>query len=301
MIAIQEHIGTTVIEPPRNGGFGMRVYVLALVALTAATALSSCDNAIETAYNEQIVVSAFLYANAPIDSVVLHRTTPFGAYYDDLDYAVDSATVIVTVDGVPHTLLPAKLKGRYSLPASDLIVQAGKTYQLSITAPNNQTGGKHSISAVTTVPMPIHLSPLADSVRGRTFVLDTNNLASFVFVVTAGPVESPERRYLLSVTALDTNYGRIRPPRGLDSVLPIRYSLVATGPAIAVTSRFVNWYGPNLITFYAIDTNWTDYQRQIITQGGTNYQASLNHIAGGMGVFASASRDTVSLFVKPKQ
>src|SRR5207248_1320743 len=123
---------------------------------------------------EQIVVAAFLYANEPIDSVVLHRTTPFGSYYDDLDYAVDSAQVTVTVDGVPHTLKPATLKGRYYLPASELVVQGGKTYELSVVAPNHQSGGSHVLSSTTTVPMPIHYSPFVDSIRGKTIVFDTS-------------------------------------------------------------------------------------------------------------------------------
>ena len=149
--------------------------------------------------------------------------------------------------------------------------------------------------------MPIHLSAIVDSLRGQTLTLDTNNLASFVFVITAGPVDNPNRKYLLTVTALDTNYGRIRSgDRGADSLQVTRYSEVQTGPAIALTSRFFNWYGPNLITFYAIDTNWTDYQRQIEGRGGTNYQPSLNHIDGGIGVFASGARDTVSIFIKPR-
>ena len=273
-----------------------------IATLLGAFLIGGCDNAIESAYNEQIVVNAFLYANGAIDSIVLHRTTPLGSYYDDLDYAVDSAQVTVTVDGVPHVLLRAPLKGRYYLPASDLILEGGKTYNLSITAPNYQTGGTHLLTATTTVPMPIHYSAIVDSLRGQTLILDTNNLALFVFLVTAGPVDNPNRKYLLSVTALDTNYGRIRLRReGLDSLQVTRYSEIQTGPAIALTSRFFNWYGPNLVTFYAIDTNWTDYQRQIEGRGGTNYQPSLNHIAGGIGVFASGARDTVSVFLKPKE
>ena len=130
------------------------------ILLSITLAIAGCDTAIDTAYNEQIVVGAFLYANEPIDSIVLHRTTPFGSYYDDLDYAVDSAQVTVTVDGVPHVLQPGARKGRYFLPASELIVQGSKTYTLSISAPDYQTGGRHSLSGTTTVPMPIHLLSL---------------------------------------------------------------------------------------------------------------------------------------------
>ena len=68
-----------------------------LLTLLGSFLIGGCDNAVESGYNEQIVVNAFLYANGPIDSIVLHRTTPLGSYYDDLDYAVDSAQVTVTV------------------------------------------------------------------------------------------------------------------------------------------------------------------------------------------------------------
>ncbi|HWF44856.1 MAG TPA: DUF4249 family protein [Candidatus Kapabacteria bacterium] len=273
--------------------------VLCVASVTSLT-LNGCDTPIESAYNEQIVVGAFLFANEPIDSIVLHRTTPLGSYYDDLDYAADSAQVTITVDGVQHTLLPGMRKGRYYLPASELIVQGGKMYDLSVTCPNHQTGGVHTLTSTTIVPMPIHLSALADSARGQTFTLDTNQLASFAIPVTAGPVDDPNRRYLLSVTALDTNYGPIKHRDGLDSSLVTRYSLIATGPTIVITPQLLGWYGPTLITFYAIDTNWTDYQRQIIGRGGTNYQPSLNHIVGGIGIFGSGARDTVSVFIKPK-
>lgn len=268
-----------------------------VMAILSGIALSGCDEPIQSQYFEQINVASFIYANEAIDSVVLHRTTPFGDYYDDLDYAVDSALVIVTSNGVSDTLLPATLKGRYYLPASKLIVQGGQTYTLSITARNQQTGGTHYLTSTTTVPMPIHLAAIADSIRGQTIILDTNNLANFAFLVTAGPIDEPSREYLLSITALDTNLGRIH-IGGDSSAETVRYSNIATGPEIALTSRYFTWYGPSLLTFYAIDTNFADYQRQL-SQGG-DYVPTLNHVNGGIGVFASAAIDTVSFILKPK-
>lgn len=278
------------------------------IILLALLAIAGCDSTIDSAYNEQIVVGAFIYANEPIDSIVLHRTTPFGSYYNDIDYAVTGATVMVTSDGVTDTLLPAKLKGRYYLPASKLIVQPGKTYQLSIVAPNLQTGGTHQISATTTIPMPIHFDPLVDSIRGRTFMLDTTNLSQFAMLVTTGPVAGPDQRYLLSATANDTSAGRIRFRQRDTAIQPelTRFSNVYTGPSIPLTARFFSYYGSNTVTFYAIDTNWTDYQRQIEALGAGNpygtgdYQPTLNHIVGGIGIFGSAARDTVTIFLKPK-
>lgn len=178
------------------------------LAMTVLVAFAGCDSPIASDYQEQIVVGAFIYSGAPIDSVVLHRTTPLGQYYDDTDYAVTDAQVTVTVDGVVHTLKPLAEKGRYYLPASELIVQGGKTYNLSITAPNLQSGGTHNISASTTVPMPIHLSGIADSIHGLSFTLDTNNLSTFAFLVTATTTDQSDDHFLLSVTALDTSKGR---------------------------------------------------------------------------------------------
>jgi hypothetical protein len=258
---------------------------------------AGCDQPIESQYSEQLVINTFLFANHPIDSIVLHRTTPFGDTFNDLDYAITGATVIVSNNSVADTLLPASLKGRYYLPASKLVVQGGQTYNLTVIAPDEQTGGTHFATAATTVPMPIHLASFADSIRGKTLTLDTNNLAAFAFLATAGPVDNPSREYLLSVTALDTNLGRIH-VGGDSAVETTRYSQISTGPAIAITSRFFVWYGPNLVTFYAIDTNFADYQRQL--SGGTDFQPSLNHINGGIGIFGSAAIDTVSFFVKPK-
>jgi hypothetical protein len=270
-----------------------------LFVLLATFALNSCDNAIESNYKEQIVVAAFLYANEPIDSVVLHRTTPFGQYYDDKDFAVDSAQVTITVAGVPHTLQAAAQKGRYFLPASELIVDGGKTYELSVVCPNHQTGGTHHVTASTVVPMPIHFTSGVDSIRGKDMILDTNDLSHFPFIITAGPVDDPNRKYLLSVTALDTTKGKV----GLgdrDTQFITRYWFAQTGPKIAVIPILFGWWGKNLITFRAIDTNWADYQRQTPPFNSLNYEPSLNHVIGGIGIFGSGARDTVTVFLKPK-
>jgi hypothetical protein len=283
-------------------GRSLLLAMTVVFAIIAPILFSGCDEPIQTQYSEQLVINTFLFANHPIDSIVLHRTTPFGDTFNDIDYAITGATVIVTTNGVADTLLPGILgnpilSGRYYLPASKLIVQGGQTYNLTVIAPDQQTGGTHYATATTTVPMPIHLGPIADSIRGQTIMLDTNDLAAYAFLLTAGPIDEPSRHYLLSVTALDTNDGRIH-VGGDSSAVLTRYSMVATGPQIALTSRYFTWYGPSLITFYAIDTNFANYQAQI--SGGSDYQPTLNDINGGIGVFGSAAIDTVSFIVAPK-
>jgi hypothetical protein len=273
---------------------------MTMVGIAGTFFLSGCDTAITTTYDEQIVVGAFIYANEPIDSIVLHRTTPFGSYYGDAESAVSGATVSITVD---NFVIPfydnGFLPGRYY---GQLVAQPGKTYTISIDVPNKQKGGWHHLTATTTVPMPIHLTSLADSVRWKTFTFDTNNVASLAFLVTATPTDTSDHRYLLSVTARNPT-GRIRLLRfNPDTTALTEYSEVATGPEIALTARLLDWFGENRITMYAIDTNWWDYQRQVTTFGANrDYQPTLNHVNGGMGIFGSAARDTVTVFIVPKQ
>jgi hypothetical protein len=85
--------------------------VARLYGATIVTMLifAGCDQPIETQYSEQLVINTFLFANHPIDSIVLHRTTPFGDTFNDLEYAITGATVIVATNGVADTLLPGTL------------------------------------------------------------------------------------------------------------------------------------------------------------------------------------------------
>ena len=266
--------------------------------LILAFLCAGCDGAIDSAYHEQIVVTGFIYAGSPIDSVILHKTTPFGEYLDDLSSAIDGATVKVIVDGSEHLLLPGSLKGRYYLPASDLIVQGGKTYELRVLY------GQDSLDAFTTVPMPIGFTGLNDSLPlPRTLVLDTNNQISFIHGLTAGPIDEPNRKYVLKVTALDTSGGRINPSiegPPVDTSAYTRYSFIVTAPRLFLYSRLFAFFGPNRVSFLALDTNWVDLIRQSPAGNRAVYQPSLNHVWGGLGVWASAAYDSVTVFIKSK-
>ncbi len=275
----------------------MRKKLLVFVSLIALAFVQfGCDGAINSEYQEQLVVAGYLFAGSPIDSIVLHRTTPFGDYLDDLSSAVDSATVTITVDGVEHTLLPGARKGRYYLPSTELTVTGGKTYELRVSYHTTV------LESMTTVPLPIHYTNLNDSLPLRTLSFDTNDLAAFSHSLTAGPIDEPNRKYFLEVTALDTSVGRIEigvqgPPVDTNGVT--RYSFVHTAPEIGLSPRLFGWYGPNRITFIAADTNWVDERRQNLGSRST-YQPSLNHVNGGYGTFASGARDTVTIWILPK-
>ena len=265
--------------------------------------LIGCDGAIDSQYSPQIVIQGFIYPGEGIDSVVLHYTTPYTIAYSDSASAITDALVNILVDGKEYPLqkLPTRYGGRYYLPKSTLTIQGGKTYQLIV-----QAGGM-TATASTTVPMPIHLTNRDSAFPpGNILMLDTNNATDFTFKLTAGPVDEPNRLYMLQVTALDTSVGKIHtgiqgPP--VDTGASTRYGFIQTAPNMQIYSRLFGWFGPNRLTMLALDTNWVDYKRAV-GYGGESfmpYQPSLNHINGGIGCWGSAGRDTITVYVKLKR
>jgi hypothetical protein len=262
--------------------------------------LAGCDEAIESNYTPKIVVDGFIYAGEPIDSVVLHYTVPFTSAYDDSAFAITDADVRVTVDGNEFQLQPIPNKrGRYFLPASSLIVQGGKTYDLSVKV------NELTVHSTTIVPMPISITNRDSAFPSdKVLILDTNDATTFNFTLLAGPTQA-DRLYMLQVTALDTTFGKVNTgPQGppIDTSAYVRYSFIQTAPNIKIYSRLFGWFGPNKLTFLSLDNNWVDYKRAV-GYGDDSflpYQPSLNHIEGGYGIWASAAKDTITVFLKVK-
>lgn len=272
-----------------------------VIAIAIAAVFIGCDGAIESNYTPQIVVQSFLYEGEGIDSVLLHYTTPYTKSYIDSEYAISGADVKISVDGADYKLLPIpNRRGRYYLPKSTLTVQGGKVYTLTVIA-NGITA-----TAQTSVPLPIQITNRATAFPAdRILVLDTNDATTFSYTLTAGPVDNPHRLYMLQITSLDTTYGKVPtsnqgPP--VDTSAYVRYSFIQTAPNMIIYSRLFGWFGPNKIKFLALDSNWVDYKRAV--GYGDNaflpFQPSLNHVNNGLGIFASAGWDSITVFLKPK-
>ncbi len=274
----------------------------AIIFLFGLLAIAGCDKAIESTYTPQIVVEGFLYPGEGIDSVLLHYTVPFTKAYDDSAYAIVGADVHVSVDGQDYQLQPIpNTRGRYFLPKSTLVIEGGKTYMLTVHIDDL------TATSTTTVPHPIALTNRETAFpSSRVLLLDTNDATTFNYTLTAGPVDAPGRLYMLQITALDTTYGKVPTgPQGppVDTNAIVRYSFIQTAPNIKIYSRLFGWFGPNRLTFLALDTNWIDYKRAVGygSESFLPYQSSLNHIQGGYGVWGSAAKDTIGVFLQLKQ
>src|SRR5687767_14251664 len=110
----------------------LQLTIFALI-IAASGMFSGCDGAIDSAYREELVLSAFLFAGERLDSVILERTTPFGQKIDNDAIAVDNAEIRITSNGETFNLLPiAGRKGRYYLP--DHIIEGGRKYDIEVRA-----------------------------------------------------------------------------------------------------------------------------------------------------------------------
>jgi len=152
--------------------------------------------------------------------------------------------------------------------------------------------------------MPIKYKNLETSLpTDRILHLETTNASGFSYTLTAGPTQ-PTILYMLQVNALDTTVGKIYtdPQAGppVDTSAYVRNSFIQTAPRVTIYSRLFGWFGPNRMTMLAMDSNWVDYKRQV--GYGENafspYQTSLNKVQGGLGIWASAAKDTVTVYVK---
>lgn len=269
--------------------------ILAAVLLTIGSVLSGCDGAIDSVYEEELVLSAFLFADESLDSIALERTTPFGVRIDDEEIAVDGAQIVITSEGQTFTLLPVPgRKGRYYLP--DHTIQGGKKYEIDVRA------GEHHLTASTIVPMPIRYTGLSDSLpASRVLYLDTNNFATFSYGLTAGPRDYAFRQYMMQVTSLDVldenKIRKLSPGPPVDTTATSRYSFFRTSAEFRLLPNLFSHFGRNRITLHSLDTNWFDYHRMIFGSRGT-YQPSLNRVSGGLGVFGSSARDTVTVLIR---
>jgi hypothetical protein len=270
--------------------------VLTLLA-TISLSITGCDEAIDSVYEEELVLSAFLFAGETVDSVILERTTPFGERIDDDAIAVEGAQIVITTEGQSYNLLPIPgKKGRYYLP--DLIIQGGQKYEIDVRA------GEHHLTSETVVPMPIRWTGLNDSLPpSRVLYLDTNRFGDFRYGLTAGPKDYHSRQYMLQVTSLDVreeNKIRSVPPGPpVDTSATSRYSFFKTSADFRILPGLISHFGRSKITIHALDTNWFDYHRMVFGSRG-NYQPSLNHVKGGLGVFGSSARDTVQVWIREK-
>jgi len=309
----------------------------ALPFLGLLAMLSGCGlDPVQSNPDTQVVLQAFLTPGAPIDRVVLRRTIPPSEYYAwvPLDaYAISRADVVLTHPG-GTTMLPERSPGVYGDPS--IIAQAGARYSIAISFPAGHEFHGRTLSASTTVPLPIEMGyTLGQSLRNKgVTTLDTltfpQGLAYPDSFAGAGEMDLQPfslswnrvancAGYLVGTTARDTvGTGFLRRTdykNWLDgdfknpSVRQFRktsgFFVLPDSLRIDVFWVLFAYQGSTDVLVLAADANYFDYFRTAMNgpggQSGNDADTGvLSHVKGGLGVFGSYTADTVRTYIKPE-
>jgi len=282
-----------------------------------------------------LVVDAMLYVDKPFDEVFLYRAQSPAEPFNIRRIGEAGATMTVTTDDATYYYeeVPPNLGGlsgvyyhRRSEPVNaPRLVQPETVYRLEV---NTQAGERLTASTTTPprlrVPDWVVLDDAGITVERRLVnfeeagdsVYDKNQLvyaeglleAWLEPVVTAG--------YQAGIYALDPDSGFVIDPEFLDDEDFEDFEPSIASPPILNTETEIRlpWFaiyfkGRYKIKIFAIDRNWYDLARTVpeLSGGGgfggnagDDFERPIFHVNGGLGVFGSASMDSVGFYVHPR-
>ena len=261
--------------------------------------LISCNAVNNTTYSPQIVIQGYLYANEPLDSIVVRQTIPIGSSTGN-DLITNAAVTLSTGDTTYTLHQDASANGRY-VSDGTIIIQPGKTYLLRVAAL-----GQVATSS-TTVPLAIHL----DSAKLDNKSLSLTNTDSITYPVLVDSLGSPgihlwwwaspgSAGYGLEALSLDTTADTI-----LDAVSSDLGDSGAMGRYrffIQSTDEQIVWiqftrFGLNVVRALALDVNYENYILALYLSGSQFNNSTLN-VTGGLGIFGSAARASKMVYLK---
>ena len=293
-----------------------------LIYLLLAALASGCTSTNDIAFTPQIVVQGFLYANEPLDSIVIRETE--SVFDTSQDKPLSSAFVTIIGNDAVDTLHErAGYRGQY-VTSSPFIPRSRKSYTLRVEAIGQIA------TSTTTVPDFIHLDSAA--AYGRLLSLTKTDTLHYPDARSIDSLNQPGIHLYWSKSANAAGYGlealcvdtarhsrytyKIDPITGDTTV--IRYDsggridskvtfndTTATGRYrffILSENEYVSWmqfqfYGSNVVRALAIDKNFQDFILGLYISR-SQFNNNTLHVQGGLGVFGSAARATKTVFLE---
>lgn len=273
-----------------------------------------------------LVVDALLIVGQPLPLLYLRRTAAPGAVYDREVLAVSSAQVLIR-QGRQEFAYQADpdSAGRY-LPTSAPKVQAQATYDLEVQVENRQ------LRARTTTPPQLRVS---EALLLDEQALTLKNRLKLFREVGNAAYAAPENQLRYLDGLLEVRFAPVQAAGyqvaifSLDPASPFlvdadfvgdqdagNFERQGNSPPLAATAEgkvSLPWFavaygGRHLFKVYALDQNWYDYTRTNPAENpgfggglaGDSFERPLFPIEGGIGLFGSASVDSVGFFVLPR-
>lgn len=254
----------------------MRRVALALVAL-------GCSAPATLPYNDEVVVTAYLYAYRPVTGIEVTSTIPLTSA-DSVGTPVSDAEVTLTHRGARYPLSPTPgVAGFYGYAGTDLVVAIGDTFDLTVVR------GSSVATATAVVPEPpdgIALSATQmtiDTSNGLPFdtipfVVRWPNAAHDYFFTVVQPVDSAQ-------VAIPGLGGGGQTAQGSVFSTPTQ----ADSAVIPFTS--IRYFGPQRLLLFRVPPEYAALyaSRQ---QDSRDLNEPATNIHGGLGIFAAFAADS---------
>ena len=277
-----------------------------------------------------LVVDALLIVDKPLPNLFVRETvTPDGIYSRDLAGVTD-AEVVIGHNGEEYLYRHSPDSLGYYLPLENApLVLPEETYSLSV-----RSQGR-AVSASTHTPARIHIrdavllddKTLAVMRQFKTyqdgeevvFTDPVNQVPYQLGLLEARFTPLAVDGYHVAIESLDLESERVLESDLLDEEDYADLERFGSSPAFEAKDGNLRlpWFavafaGRHVIRIYAIDKNWFDLVRSVpqflgddgsLQPGGLagdNFERPLFHVDGGIGIFGSASVDSLGFFVLPK-
>lgn len=274
-----------------------------------------------------LVVDGLLVVDRPFPKIIVSRVLPAGVEYSAAAAAERGATVIVT-GGVDVHYIESATAGVYvPFSAGGLTVQPQQEYRLSVTTSTGST-----VTAGTRTPERFHVDSWAlleaDAVTVRRELDTFASAGDSVYTRTGnqliyadGLLEARFSRpmvqgFQVGVSSLDLDSDFVIRPEFFSEEDFDNIERDGSSPPLEATDGKARlpWFaiffqGRYKIRILALDANAFDYVRSVArADGGFSFGGSpgdrferpVFHVQGGIGLFGSASADSVGFFVHPR-
>ncbi len=274
--------------------------LLITILLLVGLGISSCEQTTDAVFTPQIVLEGYLYANEPLDSIVIRRTIEI-TQGDSIAY-VERAIVTLSSPDKDYLLVERTgAPGRYH-PQEEFIALPGVTYKLRVEAMGQVA------TSETTIPDVIRL----DSAKVGDKPLSITSIDTVDYPSSREELNKPGVRlwwtrsatakgYALEAVTFDTT-AEIIDLSPDDDNLPDSTSMGRYRFFILSQSEQLAWrqfrrYGENTVRALALDRNLQDFALGLyLTQ--SQFDNNTLHVSGGLGIFGSAARGSMRVFIR---
>ncbi len=274
-----------------------------------------------------LVVDALLIVDHPLPQVLVSETVKANVGYSEHWAGVGDAEVVITQGNQTFLYSSDLVPGSYRPPPNAPLVLPNATYHLEV-----QSQGRVA-TAQTITPDRLDIREVAllddetlEVIRPLQRYED-GNVAENRVVYQDGLLEMrfdplPVSGYHIAIESLDPRSDFVIDSDLVDEGERANWERYGSSPAFEGTDGIVRfpWFavgyaGPHVIRIYAVDKNWFDLVRSVpaffqddddgnaLQPGGLagdNFERPLFHVNGGIGIFGSASVDSVGFVVLPR-